>query len=88
MAATLLNIADLAARLDTDARTTRKFLRSITPADEQPGKGKRWAVPAAKVRTLQSQFKKYTDEHAPVDEHENIDDTLPADEVQDMKSDD
>jgi len=59
---TMLNIADLAARLDTDARTTRKFLRSITPADEQPGKGSRWQVPAKKVQSLKSQFKKYQTE--------------------------
>jgi hypothetical protein len=63
MAATLLTIADLAARLESDPRTTRKFLRSITPADEQPGKGKRWAIPATQVRSLKSQFVKYQSEN-------------------------
>lgn len=60
MAATTLNIADLATRLDTDPRTARKFLRSITPADAQPGKGSRWSIEAKQVRSLQAQFKKFT----------------------------
>jgi hypothetical protein len=59
MAATILTIADLAARLETDARTTRKFLRTITPADEQPGKGARWAIEARKVQSLQAKFRKF-----------------------------
>lgn len=59
MAATMLTVTDLAARLESDPRTTRKFLRSVTPADEQPGKGGRWQVPATKVRSLKSQFTKY-----------------------------
>lgn len=62
MAATLLTVTDLAARLDTDPRTTRKFLRSITPADEQPGKGSRWEVPATRITSLKSKFKKYQTE--------------------------
>lgn len=62
--ATMLTVKDLAATLDTDPRTTRKFLRSITPADEQPGKGSRWEVPATAKRSLQAKFKKYTAELA------------------------
>lgn len=69
MAATTLTVTDLAARLDTDARTTRKFLRSITPADEQPGKGSRWGIPATQVRSMQAKFKKFQAESiAKVDE--------------------
>ena len=44
-----LTPADLAAELGTDARTARKFLRSITPRDEQPGKGSRWAIKGTKT---------------------------------------
>lgn len=62
MAATLLTVTDLAARLDTDPRTTRKFLRSITPTDEHPGKGARWEVPATRITSLKSKFKKYQTE--------------------------
>ena len=48
-AASTLTPADLAAELGTDARTARKFLRSITPKDEQPGKGSRWALKGTKT---------------------------------------
>lgn len=58
--ATTLTVTDLAAELGTDPRTARKFLRSITALDEQPGKGGRWGIPKAKVRTLRSQFTKFT----------------------------
>lgn len=44
-----IDIAALASHLDTDARTTRKFMRSITPAEGQPGKGSRWAIDASKA---------------------------------------
>ena len=47
-AAPTLTPADLAEVLGTDARTTRKFLRSITPKDAQPGKGSRWAIKGTK----------------------------------------
>jgi len=59
---TTLNITDLAARLDTDARTTRKFLRTITPADAQPGKGSRWSIEAKQVQSLKAKFKKFSAE--------------------------
>lgn len=49
---------ELAIELSTDARTTRKFLRAITPRDAQPGKGSRWAVPAnaAALKVLNRRF--------------------------------
>lgn len=53
-----LTPAELADHLGTDARTARKFLRSITPKDEQPGKGSRWAIDGTK-RSLATLAKKY-----------------------------
>jgi hypothetical protein len=49
---------EIAVEFQTDPKTLRKFLRSITPKDDQPGKGSRWSVPAnAKSLTkLRSQF--------------------------------
>lgn len=41
---TAITTAQYAEELGTDARTARKFLRSITPKEEQPGKGSRWAL--------------------------------------------
>jgi hypothetical protein len=58
-----ININELALKLDTTPRTARKFLRSVTPKDEQPGKGSRWAIEAKSVRSLKAQFKTYTEEH-------------------------
>ena len=60
----MMNVAELAIALDTDARTARKFLRSITPKDAQPGKGSRWAIDA-KVATLRKEFAAYTAARAP-----------------------
>lgn len=50
--------AEFATTVDSDGRTVRKFLRSITPKDEQPGKGSRWTLPGTKreVTKLQKQF--------------------------------
>jgi len=51
-----ITVADLATELGTDPRTARKFLRSITPKDDQPGKGSRWAIEKAQVRSMKSKF--------------------------------
>lgn len=58
MAATMITPAALAAELGTDARTTRKFLRSITPREEHPGKGSRWEIKGTKtnINSLRKQF--------------------------------
>jgi hypothetical protein len=61
--ATILNVTELAETLDTTPRTARKFLRSVTPVEEQPGKGGRWQIKKADVRSLAKKFKEYQDEH-------------------------
>lgn len=63
-AAPILTPADLAAELGTDARTARKFLRAITPREEQPGKGARWAIKGTKtnIATMQKKFRKFQEE--------------------------
>lgn len=55
-----ITVTDLATELGTDGRTARKFLRSITPKDEQPGKGSRWSIEKRDVRSLKSQYAKFT----------------------------
>lgn len=47
---------ELAVRLESDGKTVRKFLRSITPKDEQPGKGNRWAIDSKRVTSLKKEF--------------------------------
>lgn len=44
MTASPITTAQYAEELATDPRTARKFLRSITPREEQPGKGSRWVL--------------------------------------------
>ena len=56
-----ISTAEFAAELDTDTRTARKFLRSITPKDEQPGKGARWEIPGTKtnLNKMRKQFNEW-----------------------------
>jgi hypothetical protein len=54
--------AEFAVEVDSDGRTVRKFLRSVTPKDEQPGKGSRWALPGTKrdITRMKKQFAEWT----------------------------
>lgn len=49
---------ELAAILDTDAKTCRKFLRSLT--DDRAGKGGRWAIDADDIDALTERFAAFT----------------------------
>lgn len=55
-----ITVADLATDLGTDPRTARKFLRSITPKEGQPGKGARWSIEKAQVKGMKSKFAAFT----------------------------
>lgn len=57
--ATILTTAEVAASLNTDPRTLRKFLRSNDSGIESVGKGKRYSITAAQVRSLRSKFTKW-----------------------------
>ncbi len=73
-----LTVKELATELDTDPRTARKFLRSITPAEAHPGKGSRWAIEKREVRSLK---KKFADFSTPApDEGDPAGDDAPAPE--------
>ena len=56
-----ITVSDLATELNTDARTARKFLRSVTPSEEQPGKGGRWQIEKRDIRSLRSKFSKFAE---------------------------
>jgi hypothetical protein len=58
--------AEFATEVNSDGRTVRKFLRSITPKDEQPGKGSRWSLPGTKaeVTKLRKQFNTWSAKQA------------------------
>mgnify|MGYP001050587931 CR=1 FL=1 len=53
---------EFAVTVDSDGRTVRKFLRSITPKEDQPGKGSRWVLKGDKksVTRLTKQFADWT----------------------------
>lgn len=50
--------AEFATEVESDGKTVRKFLRSITPKEDQPGKGSRWSI-AADARSLKSLKKQF-----------------------------
>lgn len=54
-----ITINELATDLDSTPREVRKFLRSVTPVEEQPGKGHRWQIEKRQVRGLKTQFAKH-----------------------------
>lgn len=58
---TIITAAALASELGTDGRTVRKFLRSITPREDQPGKGSRWGIKGTKteIARLRKAFTAY-----------------------------
>lgn len=58
-----ITVTELAEQLETSPRTARKFLRSITPKDEQPGKGSRWHIEKRDVRGLVKKFATFQTEH-------------------------
>ena len=62
--ATILSALDLAAELNTTSREARKFLRSITPKEDQPGKGSRWEIKKADLRSLRTKFRAYEEAQA------------------------
>jgi hypothetical protein len=51
-----MTTAQAAEKLETTPRELRKFLRSITPKDSQPGKGSRWNLEAKQVNGMRKQF--------------------------------
>lgn len=54
-----ITVNELATTLEASPRTTRKFLRSITPKEEQPGKGKRWQIEKRDIRGLKKKFQDF-----------------------------
>lgn len=81
-----------ASRVDSDGRTVRKFLRSITPKDEQPGKGSRWVMPTTKreLTKLEKQFAAWTEANAkpePEVETETVEDDTELEPTDDELTD-
>ena len=75
-----INIQDLSTALEANPRTVRKFLRSVTPVENQPGKGGRWQIEKKDLRSLKKKFETYIEEHTRTSNDEEITETM-VDEV-------
>jgi len=51
-----LSAKEAAIELGTDARTFRKFMRAVTPKEDQPGQGNRYAIEQKQLKQLRKQF--------------------------------
>lgn len=82
MASTTLTTTELAAELGTDTRTVRKFLRD-TKGDGKAvvGKGARYSFEKREVRSLKSQFGKWSAARA--EEKANKADATPEEVTED-----
>lgn len=62
MATKEITVKELAEALGSDPRTTRKFLRKVTPAEDHPGKGGRWTIDgsAKALRDFKKAFEQYS----------------------------
>jgi len=56
-----MTVNEFATKIEANPRDVRKFLRSITPADAQPGKGGRWSIEGRDVRSLTKKFREWDD---------------------------
>jgi hypothetical protein len=65
-----ITVKDLATELNTDPRTTRKFLRSEQGLDMKVGKGQRWTIEAKQVRSLKARYAKWDAARTPTPEVE------------------
>lgn len=75
-----ITINELATELDSSPRDVRKFLRSVTPVEEQPGKGHRWQIEKRSVRGLKKQFAEHSaQKEAPADTEDTADSKQLAD---------
>ena len=52
---------EFAAKVGSDGRTVRKFLRSDAGFDSKVGKGQRWAIEAKQVKSLTTRFNKWNE---------------------------
>ena len=73
-----INIQDLSTALEANPRTVRKFLRSVTPVENQPGKGGRWQIEKKNLRSLKKQFETFLVEHTRTSNDEGITETMVA----------
>lgn len=67
-AMTTITPKEFAAKVGSDGRTVRKFLRSPEGLDAKVGKGQRWTIEAKQVKSLTTRFNKWIAAKAPTAE--------------------
>lgn len=55
-----LSAKEAARELGTDARTLRKFMRAITPKEDQPGQGNRYHIEKRAIPGLKKKFAEWS----------------------------
>lgn len=56
---------EFAAKVGSDGRTVRKFLRSAEGLDAKVGKGSRWAIESKQVASLTKRFNRWVEAKSP-----------------------
>lgn len=56
---------EFAAKVGSDGRTVRKFLRSEQGLNDRVGKGQRWAIEAKQVKSLTTRFNRWLEAKQP-----------------------
>lgn len=77
---------ELAQELNTDARTVRKFLRSMAKENrtDTPGKGSRWSIERKEIRSLRTKFTKWDEARKPSPEVEDeTDEVIDPETIED-----
>lgn len=64
MATETLSAKQVALEVGTDARNFRKFLRDVTPRDDQPGQGGRWTFTRGEATKIAKRFAKWAKDNA------------------------
>jgi hypothetical protein len=96
MATETLTAKEAARELGTDARTFRKFMRAVTPKEDQPGQGNRYSIEQRKMKALKKQFDEWSAPKAKASDNGEVteviedfeDDFLGDDEEEELVTDD
>lgn len=56
---------EFAAKVGSDGRTVRKFLRSEQGLNAKVGKGQRWTIEAKQVKSLTTRFNRWLEAKSP-----------------------
>jgi predicted transcriptional regulator len=87
--AKVMTPTEIAEEFGTTGREVRKFLRSITPKDSQPGKGSRWSIDAnaTQLKKLRKLFEEWAAAKAEKVAEDATDEVAGDEELEDAELD-